>query len=77
MNVLKHIFIEKYVPKVLHKYKTDKFILIPINNETISTYSSITKLNDSDVHRLFGWAITKIKKNYKRLNMCCCTIPQA
>ena len=31
VNVLKHIFIEQYVPKVLMKYKRDKLILIPKN----------------------------------------------
>ena len=28
----------------------------------------MNQLNDNDVNRLFGWAISKVKKKYKRLN---------
>lgn len=68
VNVLKQNFIETYVQKIHHKYKTDKLTLIQTDNGATSTNLSITTLNDSDVNRVFGCAIYKLKLKYTRLN---------
>ena len=66
MNILKHAFIEEWLPEVISIYKS-KFSLasaaVPKNNSS----PPLEVLNDNDVNIWFGWAVMKLKKKYNKL----------
>ena len=67
VNILKHAFIEEWLPEVITIYKS-KFssasAAVPNHNNSSPT---LEVLNDNDVNRWFGWAVMKLKKKYNKL----------
>ena len=63
MNILKHAFIEEWLPEVINKYKSKFSSASAAVTKNINTSPSLEVLNDNDVNRWFGWAVMKLKKN--------------
>ena len=64
VNILKHAFIEEWLPEVVHLYTSNKYgstdSLKQQNDKSLTLPLEI--LNDDDVNRWFGWAVMKLKK---------------
>ena len=65
--MLKHICIQDCFPKLLNEYNHNVFKLMSLTSSPSISLPSMVILNDTDINRLFGWAISKSKKRYKKL----------
>ena len=65
LNILNHIFIDTYVMNIIKQYKQTVLNCIPQNSiQDTENSNLLVILNDGDVNRLVGWAITKVKAKY-------------
>ena len=69
LNVMRHVFIDKVAHDIIMTYQKIYLGLLPIGTSNIvSTTPSIKRLNDDNVHILFGWEIMKLKRKYNEIN---------
>ena len=67
VNILKHCFTEQWTGQVISAYKTDNLTFIKPISVPEDRMPALPVMNDDNVNRMFGWAIWKVKRKYKKL----------